>query len=194
MVGEFREEAEKIEAPGHAALGESATLEVEAWELAFNDDWIAASQKLEDAARAVGKGGDATRGYRGLLLYLAGAWLHLGAESEAHRAHSRELIRNAAKASVRGTWLKEMKELPGAEEVPLAAADAVAVNNLVARLTGNFKANKIKENLAESVGRDEAVAYEVGLTNLGNFLGPRLPAERAGKGVHWRGAGTRRCG
>ncbi|MEI2713597.1 MAG: DEAD/DEAH box helicase [Nocardioides sp.] len=184
LVGEFREEAEKIEAPGTAALGESATLEVEAWELAFNDDWIAASQKLEDAARAVGKGGDATRGYRGLLLYLAGAWLHLGAESEAHRAHSRELIRNAAKASVRGTWLKEMKELPGAEEVPLAAADAVAVNNLVARLTGNFKANKIKENLAEmcaALGRDEAVAYEVGLTNLGNFLGAEA-AKPSGQG------------
>ncbi|MCA1982969.1 DEAD/DEAH box helicase [Nocardioides nematodiphilus] len=184
LVAEFREEAEKVEAPGTAALGESATLEVEAWELAFNEDWIAASQKLEDAARAVGKGGDATRGYRGVLLYLAGVWLHLGAESEAHRAHSRELIRNAAKASVRGTWLKEMQGLPGAEEVPLAAADAVAVNNLVARLTGNFKPNKIKENLAEMRGvlaQDEAVAYEVGLTTLGNFLGSEA-AKPAGQG------------
>jgi len=77
-----------------------------------------------------------------------------------------------------------MKELPGAEEVPLAAADAVAVNNLVARLTGNFKANKIKENLAEmcaALGRDEAVAYEVGLTNLGNFLGAEA-AKPSGQG------------
>lgn len=184
LVAEFREEAVKVAAPGAAALGESAELEVEAWELAFNDDWVAASQKLEDAARAVGKGGDATRGYRGLLLYLAGVWLNLGAEGEAHRAHARELVRNAAMASTRGTWLKEMKELPGAEEVPLAAADAVAVNNIVARLTGKLKPNKVKETLAEmreALGQEEATKYEGALTLLGSFLGAEA-AKPAGQG------------
>lgn len=184
LVAEFREEAEKVEVAGAAALGESAKLEVEAWELAFNEDFVAASQRLEDAARAVGKGGDATRGYRGLLLYLAGVWLHLGAEGEAHRAHARELVRNAAKASVRGTWLKEMKDLPGAEEVPLADADAMAVNNIVARLTGNLKPNKIKEDLAgmrEALNQKEAAAYEVALTKLGTSLGAEA-AKPAGQG------------
>lgn len=181
MVAEFREEAEKVDAPGAAALGVSADREVEAWELAFAEDWIAASQELEDAARLVGKGGDATRGYRGLLLYLAGVWLHLGAEGEAHRAHARELVRNAAKASVRGTWLKEMKELPGAEEVPLAAADAVAIGTIVATLTGNLKPNKIKESLAdmrEALGQKEATAYEGALTILGSFLGAKAAKPR----------------
>lgn len=174
LVAEFREDAEKVEAPGAAALGESAELEVDAWRLAFSEDWVAASQKLEEAARLVGKGGEATRGYRGLLLYLAGVWLHRGAESEAHRARARQLVRDAGKASVRGTWLKEMKELPGAEEVPLAAADVVAVNNIVARLTGNLKPNKIKDDLTEMrkwLGETAAAPYEVGLTTLGTFLG-----------------------
>jgi hypothetical protein len=174
LIAEFREEAEKVAAPGAAELGASAELEVEAWELAFNEDWIAASQKLEEAARIVWTGGDATRGYRGLLLYLAGVWLHLGADSEAHRAHARQLVRNAAKSSVRGTWLKEMKELPGAEEVPLAAADSVAVNNIVARLGGNLKPHKMKESLAEmreALDQAEAKAYERALSTLGTFLG-----------------------
>jgi hypothetical protein len=111
LVVEFREEAEKIEPPGAVALGESAKLEVEAWQLAFAEDWIRASQNLEEAARIVGKGREATRGYRGLLLYIAGVWLHLGAESEAHRARARQLLRDAEKVSSRGTWLKEMKDL-----------------------------------------------------------------------------------
>lgn len=184
LVAEFREEAEKVESPGAAALGDSAELEVEAWKLAFSEDWIAASQNLEDAARLVGKGGNATRGYRGLLLYLAGIWLHLGAESEAHRAHARELVRAAAKASIRGTWLKEMKELPGAEEVPPAAVDDIAVNNIVAKLTGSLKPNKIKESLAdmrEALSQDKATSYEVALTALGSFLGAEA-AKPAGQG------------
>lgn len=174
LVVEFREEAEKIEPPGAVALGESAKFEVEAWRLAFAEDWIAASQRLEEAARAVGKGAEATRGYRGLLLYLAGVWLHLGAEGEAHRARARQLLRDAGKASPRGTWLKEMKELPDAEEVLIAGADAVAINGIVAKLTGQLKPNKIKADLAvmrAGLDEDASGPYEAALTTLGTFLG-----------------------
>ena len=174
LVVEFREEAEKIEPPGAVALGESAKLEVEAWRLAFAEDWITASQQLEEAARAVGKGAEATRGYRGLLLYIAGVWLHLGAESEAHRARARQLLRDAGKASPRGTWLKEMKALPDAEEVVLAGADAVAINGIVARLTGQFKPNRIKDDLEamrEGLAQGDAGPYEQALTTLGAYLG-----------------------
>lgn len=184
LIAEFREEAEKSEAPGAAALGESAGLEVEAWGLAFAEDWLAASQKLEDAARLLGKGGDATRGYRGLLLFVGGVWLHLGAQSEAHRAHARQLVRDAAKASPRGTWLKEMKELPGTEEVSPATVDAVAVNNIVAKLTGNLKPNKVKDDLAgmcEALAQDVAPQYEAALTTLGSFLGAQA-SKPAGQG------------
>jgi len=174
LVAEFREEAEKIDPLGSVALGESAKLEVEAWQLAFSEDWIAASQQLEHAARLVGKGGDATRGYRSLLLYIAGVWLHLGAQSEAHRAHARQLVRDAENASARGTWLKEMKELPSTEEVPLAGADAAAINGIVAKLTGQFRPNKVQadlEKMREGLNQEASGPYEVALTTLGTYLG-----------------------
>lgn len=174
LVVEFREEAEKIEPPGAVALGESAKLEVEAWRLAFAEDWIAASQQLEEAAREVGKGAEPTRGYRALLLYIAGVWLHLGADGEAHRARARQLLRDAGTASARGTWLKEMKDLPEAEEAPLAGADTVAINRIVAKLTGQFKTKRIKADLAAmraGLGQDDAGPYEQALTTLGTYLG-----------------------
>ena len=39
-----------------------------------------ASRVAGDAARSLGAGGDATRGYRGLWLYLAGAWADQAAQ------------------------------------------------------------------------------------------------------------------
>lgn len=174
LVIEFREEAKKIAPPGAVALGESAKIEVEAWRLAFTEDWIKASQHLEEAARAVGKGSDATRGYRGLMLYIAGVWLHLGAESEAHRAHARQLLRDVGKTSLRGTWLKEMKDLPETEEVPLAGADVVAINAIAARLKGKFKPNKIKidlEDMRAGLAQSKASRYEPALSTLGTYLG-----------------------
>ncbi|PUB20183.1 RAD3-like DEAD/DEAH box helicase [Promicromonospora sp. AC04] len=184
LVVEFREEVEKTDPPGAVALGQMAKLEVAAWRLAFAEDWIAASQQLEDAARVVGKGGEATRGYRGLLLHIAGTWLHLGAKGEAHRARARQLLRDAEKASTRGTWLKEMTELPGAEEVTPTGADAVAINTLVATLGGQFRPNKIKadlEQMREGLSQDAAGPYEAALTTLGTYLGA-VAAKPPGQG------------
>lgn len=174
MVAEFRQDAVKVESSGADALGTAAGLEVEAWQLAFRNDWLGASELLQEAARRVGVGGDATRGYRGLLLYIAAVWLHLGAQDEAQRGRARQLVRDAAAASDRGTWLKEMRELPGTEEVPLAAMDVVAVNTIVARLRGKLRPNRVTGELAQmraALAQDEAVAYEGGLTALGSFLG-----------------------
>lgn len=173
LVVELRDEAVKTDPPGAAVLGKSAKLEVEAWELAFSEDWVAASQKLEQAATLVGQGGEATRGYRALLLYIAGVWLHLGAEGEGHRAHARQLVRNAETAT-RGTWFKEMRDLPGVEEIPLASADTVAISALVARLTGQLKPDKIREDLArmrKALDQDASGPYEAALTTLGIYLG-----------------------
>jgi DEAD/DEAH box helicase len=174
LVAEFREEATRVDAPGAAALGESAKLEVEAWNLAFAEDWIAASQLLEKAARVVGAGGEATRGYRGLLLYLAGVWLNQGAQSEAHRAHSRKLLRDATVAAIRGTWLKEMRDLPGAEVAEMAPADTLAISKITSRLAAQFKPDKIKQDLVAMRGalnQQSAGLYEPALSTLGSFLG-----------------------
>lgn len=172
MVAEFRQEAVKVDSPAADALGKAAALEVEAWQLAFGGDWVGASEKLQYAVPHVGP--EATRGYRGLLLYIAGVWLHLGAQDETQRARARKLVREAALAANRGTWLKEMRELPGTEELPLAPMDVDAVNRVVARLRGQLRPKRISEDLKEmqeALAQDEATRYERGLTTLGSFLG-----------------------
>ena len=171
-VAEFRQDAVKTEPPGTDALSKAAALEVKAWHLAFHGDWTGASQKLQEAVSHVGA--DATRGYRGLLLYLAGVWLHLGAQDETQRSRARQLVRDAEQAANRGTWLKEMPKLPGSKEVPLAPEDIVAVNQVVARLRGSLKQKQIESELAEmreALAQNEATRYERGLTILGLFLG-----------------------
>ncbi|WP_164657649.1 DEAD/DEAH box helicase [Streptomyces sp. RLB3-17] len=185
LVAEFRRDAAKVESPGADALGSSAATEVEGWHLAFRGEWVAASEQLQEAARQVGAGGDSTRGYRGLLLYLSGIWLHLGAEDEIQRARARELVRQAAAASnVRGTWLKEMPALPGTEEVPLVSMDVVAVNAIVARLRGQLRPNRVNDDLQkmrEALAQDDSTVYEGGLTSLGLFLGAEASKPK-GKG------------
>jgi hypothetical protein len=174
LVVEFREDAEKAEPPGAVALGEASKGEVQAWHQAFAEDWVAASQTLEDAARTLGKGGDATRGYRGLLLYIAAVWLAHGAESEAQQAHARQLLRQAGDASPRVTWLKEMRDLPGVESLPMSSADTVAVNAIVARLRGQFRPGKVRDDLEamrDALAQDSAGPYEHALTTLGTLLG-----------------------
>ena len=171
-VAEFRQDAVKKEPPGTDALGKAAVLEVKAWQLAFDGDWIGASEKLQEAVPHVGP--DATRGYRGLLLYLAGVWLHLGAQDEPQRSRARQLVKDAEHAANRCTWFKEMRKLPGAEEVPLVPEDIVAVNQVVARLRGKLKSKQVSSALAEmqeAVAQDEAARYERGLATLGSFLG-----------------------
>lgn len=171
-VAEFLEDARKVEPAAAEPLGKSAPLEVEAWQLAYAGEWVAASEKLQEAVVQVGP--ESTRGYRGMLLYVAGVWMHLGAQDETQRAKARELIRDAGKAANRGTWLREMMTLPGAPDVELAPADVVAVNQIVARLRGKLKTAQIKADLKEmqeALLQDEAERYERGLTALGSFMG-----------------------
>ncbi len=172
MVAEFLEEAKKIEPAAAAPLGKAAPLEVEAWQLAYAGDWVAASEKLQEAVTQVAP--EATRGYRGLLLYIAGVWMHLGSQDETQRGKARALIRDAQKASNRGTWLREMAPLAGAAEGELEPMDVGDVNQIVARLRAELRTNTIKVELAEmqaALAQDEANEFERGLTALGAFLG-----------------------
>lgn len=172
-LAEFRDGAEKSESLLDQALGEAAPIEVDAWELAFKYKWLEASQKLQEAAALLRP--EALRGYRGLLLYIAGVWLHMGAHRETERANARGLIRKAGTAAGnRGTWLKEMRELPNAEAEPLAAADILAINAVVARLRGKPRAKRDRADLVEmqaQLAQAASSPYERGLTTLGTFLG-----------------------
>lgn len=190
LVAEFREDAIKVEPPAAEPLGRAAPTEVEAWQLAYGGEWVAASEKLQEVVTYVGP--EATRGYRGLVLYIAGVWLHLGAQDETQRARSRELIREAGKAANRGTWLREMMPLPGAPEADPEPMDVVAVNQIVARLRGKMKTSALKAGLVgmqAALAQDEAERFESGLTALGLFLGaaaskPKGPA-RADSAWEW---------
>ncbi len=68
LIGDIRRDKTMTAPPGSTALQAAAPLEGEAWELAYQGGWVAASSKMEAAARAVGNGGDATRGYRDAAL------------------------------------------------------------------------------------------------------------------------------
>jgi hypothetical protein len=172
---DFRADAVTVAPEGAEAMGECASAEVEAWRQAHAGDWIAASERMQEAARQVGKGGEATRGYRGVLLYLAGVWLNEGARGEAERARARELVRQASRASeIRGTWLREMTALRGADPSQLAAVDVAAIAAITTTLRGRLRANRVREKLDQMLAdldQSEAAAYERGLTALGDRLG-----------------------
>jgi hypothetical protein len=175
MLLEFSEDARKITSLAVEALGRAAPLEVKAWELAFSGKWIDASSTLQEAATLLSP--DALRGYRGLLLYIAGVWLFQSAsnESETERAHARQLIRQAALAAdTRGTWLREMRDLPGTKEIPLDAADVIAINAVVTKLRNKSHVARDKrylETMLAELAQQESSVYEHGLTTLGTFLG-----------------------
>jgi hypothetical protein len=132
-----------------------------------------------------------------LLLYIAGVWLHLGAQHETQRAAARQLVRDAALATNRGTWLKEMRDLPGTEEVPLVPIDVVAVNAIVARLRGQLRPKRVNDDLTamrEPLAQDGAKVYERGLTTLGSFLGAEASTPKGPGAVTRRGCGAPPCG
>ncbi|WP_051194055.1 DEAD/DEAH box helicase [Nocardia jiangxiensis] len=174
FITEIRHDQTKVPPPGSAAMQEAAEYEVKAWELAYQEKWIAASAEMERAARTVGKGGEATRGYRAVLLYLAGLWLHHGADGEAARANARKLVRDAEAAAVRGTWLNETPRLHSQPEQERSLADSVAINAIVSRIERGVRQDRYLHNLdscIDDLSQTEAIAYERGLTTLGEALG-----------------------
>lgn len=173
-VAEFRQAAVKVDAPGTAELQAAAPLEVDAWRRAATSDWTAASATLQEAARLASA--PRTRGYRAMLLYLAGVWLHAGAADEAQAAQARELIRQASEAADRGTWVKEMKALPNTPEPVLAEEDVKAVKQIVTMLRGKLNPTQTSsrlEKMQTDLQQTKAEAYEHGLSELGHFLGAK---------------------
>lgn len=173
LLEEYRNDVEKKPSPMAAVLGQVAPLEVSAWKSAFSGNWIEASNKLQEAANEISS--NELRGYRGLLLYLAGVWLFQGAngESEVEKSSARELIRRAGKAAgTHGAWLQEMCPLAG-ESKMMSTQDTIAVNAIATRLRRS-RVTRIKEKLqtmGTKLAQQESSPYEQGLTLLGEFLG-----------------------
>jgi hypothetical protein len=173
-LAEFRRDAVKVAPAGSDALMEIADSEVEAWQLASEENWRDASAKLQEAARGVGRGGEATRGYRSLLLFLAAAWLDLASDSAPESARVRELVRQAEAAATRGTWLREMPDIGESEVKNLTGADAAAVAAVAARLSQGIRVDRHQSMTARmllQLSQTEASEYEAGLASLGGLLG-----------------------
>lgn len=173
-LAEFRREAVKVPPAGSEALMAIADAEVEAWQLAAEENWREASAKLQEAARIVGKGGEATRGYRSVLLFLAAAWLDLASNSPAEAARVRDLVRQAEAAATRGTWLREMPDIGESQAPTLTGADAVAVAAITARLSQGIRVDRHQAGIARmllQLNQSEATEYEMGLATLGSLLG-----------------------
>lgn len=173
-LAEFRREAVKVAPAGSDALMAVADAEVEAWQLAAEGNWRDASAKMQEAARGVGLGGEATRGYRSVLLYLAAAWLDMVSSSAAEAGRVRDLVRHAESAATRGTWLREMPDLGESEVTALSGADAVAVAAVAARLAQGIRVERHQASMGKMVAQlnqTDASEYEVGLASLGTLLG-----------------------
>lgn len=174
LVAQARRDAHQIPPPGSEGLQASAAAEVRAWELAYQGDFADASARMQDAAREAGKGGDAARGYRAVLLYLSAVWLSRGADGAAAHAKARQLLRDAATATLRGQWLRETTPLPEQEREELPAVDQVGIAAVAAALGGRLnptKAAAASDQMVDDLRQTDSGPYERGLSALGQLLG-----------------------
>ncbi|MEV7608685.1 DEAD/DEAH box helicase [Microbacterium sp. NPDC089320] len=173
-IATYRSRAERVAQPLATQLAESAPREVRAWQKAWQEDWEGAGR----AAVAVLQGltdRDA-RSYRALWAYFASAWFGLSAEkgNVAATARSAEMLRIAHGASPGAVWLREMQPLPAAEVIP-DAWDDDAVDRVLALVSGPLRSasrfGTLSQTMLNQLGQTEATQYELGLVELGRFLG-----------------------
>ena len=173
---ERRQAAVRVQAPGAQVLSLAAASEVDACSEAWAGRWQEASTKLELAAKQIGQGGDKTRGYRAVLLYLSGAWARNAAaigDDHALDARAAELVRQAENAARPAQWVKLMA--PILAESPLAAEpeDEIAARAIVSMLQSRDSTayRKRIERMVDYLSQVKATDFETGLNELGIFLG-----------------------
>jgi hypothetical protein len=177
LLADLRRAAVRRLPPGTDSLSASAAIEIDACALAAAGRWSDASRTALDAARELGAGGDATRGYRALWLYLAGAWADQAAadgDDPGGRRTARALIAQAEQASKPGTWTRDLAPLPDTEPEPLSPADLTAVAAVAASIGAGVAAGKHAKKVAAMLAGLAARTpgqYEPELTVLGTLLG-----------------------
>lgn len=176
-LAEYRREAARVLPAGTAALVAAAGHEIEACGLAASGRWAEASRAAQDAARQLGKGEDATRGYRALWLYLAGTWADQAGDDRGDptlRRTARALVRKAEEAAKPGTWTRELAPLPDAEPEELSPADVAAVTAIAGRLQSGVTKQKhdtAVTAMLDGLTQTSPEKYEPALTILGKLLG-----------------------
>ena len=175
----MRKNAERVPPPGTELLANAADKEVEACSLAAGGQWTEASRVAQDVAANLGSGGDHTRGYRALWLYLSGLWLDQAgeeADSSTQRLAARSLLEQAADAAKPGTWIRDLAPLPGLSREELSPADSIAVKKVASIVRDGVKRNKHAtrvESMLQGLSSTEHSLYEPALTELGRLLGAK---------------------
>ncbi|MBD8102282.1 DEAD/DEAH box helicase [Plantibacter sp. CFBP 8775] len=173
-IATYRSRAQRVAQALSAHLAASAPREVVVWQKAWQGDWEAAGR----AAVAVLEGltDPGARSYRALWAYLASAWFGLSADegNEPAAARSAELLRTAHGAALSAVWLREIQPLPPAEVISDTWDDDAADRVLAlvsGPLRGSAKFGTAAQTMLNQLGQTEATQYELGLVELGRFLG-----------------------
>ena len=188
-LSDRRRSARMHTAPGSEVLAKSAELEVAACSEAWSGRWEIASGKLEEAATLIGQGGESTRGYRAMLLYLAGAWSHRAGKQYRHRrsaeGRAHRLVRQADEAAHPAQWVKEMRPLSEDLAVVTDPVDEIAANSVAYELqrASREKHASRTRRMIEGLSQHEAPQYEAALTELGKLIGAEA----------WKPSGNGRC-
>ena len=199
-LAEYRRDATYMLPDGTAALAAAAGKEIEACGLAAAGRWAEASRAAQDAARQLGEGGEATRGYRALWLYLAGTWADQAGDDKGDlglRRTARALVRKAEEAAKPGTWTRDLAPLPDADPEELSPADVAAVTAIAARLQAGVtkpKHDTAVTAMLDGLTQTSAAQYEPALTVLGALLGAEAGKPRAGAAATRHGAGRTSSG
>jgi hypothetical protein len=173
-LAKLRREATRAPQPNVAELAASTVREVRAWTYAWQQDWESAARTAVEVLENLNAPG--LRPYRALWAYLGSAWSALASTDDASPAalRSAELLRNAHRAAVGTTWLKEVEPLPNAtyDSDPL---DEEAVGAVIALLKGRMsspvKFEAQSSTILANLNQPEATKYEQGLVALGELLG-----------------------
>lgn len=187
LLAEYRHGATRVLPPGTEALDAAVGHEIEACELAAAGCWADATSAAQDAARVLGKGEEATRGYRALWLYLAGTWADQAGEAggnPALRRTARKLIEQAEQAAKPGTWTRDLAPLPDMERERLTPADAAAAAAIAAKIGAGIRKPRYDKTVAamhDGLAQTDPGKYEPALTALGTLLGADA-CKPAGKG------------
>jgi hypothetical protein len=187
LLAEYRHGAERVPPPGTDALAAAVEHEVNACEFAAAGCWADATRAAQDAARILGSGDDATRGYRALWLYLAGVWADQAGDTAANpalRRTARTLVGQAEQAAKPGTWTRELAPLPDMDREQLSPADATAVMAIATRIEAGITKPKYDTTVAtmhSGLAQTDPGKYEPALTTLGILLGANA-AKPAGQG------------
>lgn len=178
IITDLRQSTRPVHPEGSEALALSASLEVEASSEAWSGRWEEASRILQLAATALGEGCDSTRGYRAMLLYLAGVWSHRAGtaqnDDELMRV-GRALVRRADQAARPAQWVKEMRRLSDEAIISVNPVDEAATRSVARELlkTTSAKQQSMADRMLAGLSQAEPSRYEPALSDLGSMIGAK---------------------